>query len=54
MLIKIIIEKIFQELKLPLARQLQLKEFVYGIEKISDMAEDTADLLSVFMVKHAV
>ncbi len=47
-------QKIFQELKLPLARQLQLKEFVYGIEKISDMAEDTADLLSVFMVKHAV
>ena len=46
--------RVFQELKLPLARQLQLKEFIYSIEKISDMAEDMADLLSVFVVKHAV
>ena len=45
---------VFQELKLPLARQLQLKEFIYSIEKISDMAEDMADVLSVFVVKHAV
>ena len=47
-------QKVFQELKLPLARQLQLKEFIYSIEKISDMAEDMADLLSLFVVKHAV
>ena len=45
---------VFQDLKLPLARQLQLKEFIYSIEKISDMAEDMADVLSVFMVKHAI
>jgi len=45
---------VFQDLKLPLARQLQLKEFIYSIEKISDMAEDMADSLSVFMVKHAI
>ena len=47
-------EEVFQKMKLPLARQLQLKEFIYGIEKISDMAEDMADMLSVFGVKHAV
>ena len=45
---------VFQELKLPLARQLQLKEFIYSLEKISDMAEDMADVLSVFVVKHAI
>ena len=45
---------VFQEMKLPLARQMQLKEFIYGIEKISDMSEDMADSLSVFAVKHAV
>lgn len=47
-------EMVFQKLHLTLARQIQLKEFIYGIEKISDMAEDMADLLSVFMVKHSV
>ena len=47
-------QMIFQDMKLPLARQLQLKEFIYGIEKISDMSEDMADSLSVFVVKHAV
>ena len=46
-------EQIFQKIRLTLARRTQLKEFVYGIEKISDMAEDMADALSVFMVKHA-
>ena len=45
---------VFQKLQLPLARQLQLKEFIYSIEKISDMAEDMADSLSVFVVKHAI
>ena len=47
-------QMVFQGNKLPLARQLQLKEFIYAIEKISDMTEDLADMLSVFMVKHAV
>ncbi len=47
-------QQVFQELKLPLARQLQLKEFIYSIEKISDMAEDMADVLSVFVVKHEI
>lgn len=47
-------QTVFQRIKLPLARQLQLKDFIYSIEKISDMTEDLADMLSVFMVKHAV
>ena len=45
---------VFQSLHLPLARQMQLKEFIYGIEKISDMAEDTTDMISVMVVKHAI
>ena len=47
-------QRVFQKIRLTLARQLQLREFIYGIEKISDMAEDMADMLSVFGVKHAV
>ena len=47
-------KSVFQDLKLPLARQLQLKEFIYSLEKISDMAEDMADVLSVFVVKHVL
>ncbi len=47
-------QTVFQDKKLTLARQLQLKEFIYGIEKISDMAEDTADAVSVMVVKHAI
>ncbi len=46
--------QIFENKALPLARQLQLKEFVYGIEKISDMAEDVADELTIILAKHAV
>ncbi len=45
---------VFQTMRVPLARQMQLKEFIYGIEKISDMAEDTADMISVMVVKHAI
>jgi predicted phosphate transport protein (TIGR00153 family) len=45
---------VFQKLRIPLARQMQLKEFIYGIEKISDMAEDTTDMISVMVVKHAI
>ena len=46
-------QQVFQKIRLTLARRLQLREFIYGIEKISDMAEDLADMLSVFGVKHA-
>ncbi|MBO7243877.1 MAG: DUF47 family protein [Alphaproteobacteria bacterium] len=46
-------ESVFNE-KIELARQIQLKEFVYHIEKISDIAEDAADILNIMAVKHAV
>ena len=46
-------EHIFKK-KLPLARQLQLKEFVTTLEKISDLAEDAADKLKIISVKHAL
>ncbi len=38
--------------QIDLARQIQLKEFIYHIEKISDIAEDTADILNIMAVKH--
>jgi uncharacterized protein Yka (UPF0111/DUF47 family) len=37
-----------------LARQLQLKDFIYSLEKISDMAEDAADKLKVMVAKHTL
>ncbi len=46
-------ETIFQK-KIPLARQLQLREFVATLEKISDLAEDAADKLKIISVKHAL
>ena len=46
-------QKIFADAKITLAAQMQLKDFVVNIEKISDMAEDVADTLSVISVKHA-
>ncbi len=46
-------EMVFNE-KIELARQIQLKEFIYHIEKISDIAEDAADILNIMAVKHAV
>lgn len=46
-------EMVFNE-KIELARQIQLKEFVYHIEKISDIAEDAADILNIMAVKHAL
>ena len=46
-------DKIFHK-KIPLARQLQLKEFVTTLEKISDLAEDAADKLKIISVKHAL
>ena len=46
-------DKIFSK-KIPLARQLQLKEFVVSLEKISDLAEDAADKLKIISVKHAL
>ena len=44
----------FDNKKMTLARQLQLKDFVYSIEKISDIAEDISDVLTVVSAKHAV
>ena len=37
-----------------LAQKIQLKEFIYNIEKISDIAEDTADILNIMAVKHSL
>ncbi len=48
------LKKIVFQSSLSLARQLQLKQFIYGIEKISDMAEDTADGLIIMSVKHTL
>lgn len=45
---------VFQKIKTPLAHQLQLKDFIYSLEKISDMAEDTADKLKVMIAKHTL
>lgn len=44
-------EKVFQA-DLDLAHQIQLKEFIYSIEKISDLAEDAGDILNIMAVKH--
>ena len=46
-------EMVFNE-KIELARQIQLKEFIYHIEKISDIAEDAVDILNIMAVKHAL
>lgn len=46
--------KVFADKKLPLAHQLQLKDFIYSLEKISDMAEDVADKLKVIVAKHSL
>ena len=45
---------VFSDKRLALARQLQLKEFIYSLEKISDMTEDAADKLKVMGTKHAL
>ncbi len=44
---------VFQS-NIELARKIQLKEFIYNIEKISDIAEDTADILNIMAVKHSL
>ena len=44
----------FKDKKLNLARQLQMKEFIYSLEKISDMTEDAADKLKVMVAKHTL
>ena len=46
-------EKTFLK-KIPLARQLELKDFIQMLEKISDLAEDAADKLKIISVKHAL
>lgn len=47
-------QKIFSNKRLNLARQLQLKEVVSGLEELSDKAEDAADKLKIISVKHAL
>jgi predicted phosphate transport protein (TIGR00153 family) len=47
-------EAVFADKRLSLARQLQLKDFIYSLEKISDMAEDAADKLKVMVAKHTL
>ena len=46
-------EQIFKK-KISLANQLQLREFIASLEKISDLAEDAADKLKIISVKHAL
>ena len=46
--------QIFDNKTISLAHKLQLKEFIYNIEKISDIAEDVADILKIMAVKHAI
>ena len=45
---------IFTNKRLNLARQLQLKDLVSGLEELSDKAEDAADKLKIISVKHAL
>lgn len=47
-------EVVFKSKQLNLAHQLQLKDFIYSLEKISDMAEDTADKLKVMVAKYSL
>ncbi len=46
--------QVFQCEQISLAHQLQLKAFIYSVEKISDIAEDVADILKITAVKHAL
>ncbi len=48
------LQEAFFNKKLPLARQLQLRDFVNASEKISNLAEDAADKLKIISVKHAL
>lgn len=47
-------EVVFQNKRLNLARQLQLKDFIYSLEQISDIAEDVADKLKVMAAKYSL
>lgn len=47
-------KKVFSDKKITLASQLQLKDFIYNIERISDRAEDVADRVSIMSVKHSL
>lgn len=46
--------QVFDNPEISLAHQLQLKAFIYSIEKISDIAEDMADILKIMAVKHTL
>ena len=47
-------KRVYERQDISLARQIQLKEFIYHIEKISDIAEDVADILTIMAVKHSL
>lgn len=47
-------KRVYENPRLSLAQKLQLKEFIYNIEKISDIAEDVADVLKIMAVKHSL
>ncbi len=47
-------KRVYERQDLSLALKLQLKEFIYHIEKISDIAEDVADILKIMAVKHLI
>lgn len=47
-------EQVFSNSALDLSQQLQLKDFLHKLEKISDIAEDVADRLMIMLVKHTL
>lgn len=48
------LKKYVFETEIELARKIQLKEFIYHIEKISDVAEDMGDFIKIMAVKHGL
>ncbi len=47
-------EKIFQSKDISLAEKMHLREFVFHIVHISDLAEDTADMLDTVIIKESI
>ena len=46
--------KVFEDMTIDLAHKLQHKEYIYYIEKISDMAEDISDSITIMAIKHRI
>ncbi|MDR2902670.1 MAG: DUF47 family protein [Lactobacillales bacterium] len=47
-------ERIFSNKKTPLAEKVQMRDFIKGIEIVSDIAEDVTDDLIIISVKHTL